>query len=134
MRMLVAMIASLPIGCKSSSWDGKSPLVCENNKSLSFTDCKANLPGQVAIRAENNCTLTLTRCTITADTAIAAENHTELHPIDTVLVGKRGGLAASNNVTVDAKGGRIEGGEFAFAIDNHVDVALTNTTVTGNVK
>jgi hypothetical protein len=133
MRILVAVIALLPIGCKSS-WDGKSPLVCQNNESLSLKDCNANLPGQVAIRAENNCTLTLTRCTITADTAIAAENNTKLHLVDTVLVGKQVGLAASNHVTVDAKGGRIEGGELALAIDNNVDVTLANTTVIGNVK
>ena len=131
MRTLV--VAALSIGCHAS-WDGKRPLRCENNKSLSLVDCKADLPGQVAIRAENNCTLTLTRCTITADTAIAAENNTHVHLIDTVLVGKTIAVAANNHVTIDAKGGRIDGHEFAFAIENHVEVSIANTVVTGPIK
>ena len=118
------------LGC-GSKWDGKKPLVCSNNASVTVKDCKADLPGQVAIRAENNCTLTLQRCTITADTAIAAENNTTIHLVDTVLVGKTVALDLNNHVEVDARGGRIEGG---MRIENHVHVALSNTPVTGDVK
>jgi hypothetical protein len=121
------------IGCKSS-WDGKSPLVCTNNESLAFSDCKADLPGKTVIRADNNCTLKLTRCTISGDVAIAADNNVKLHLVDTVLVGRTVALRASNNVRVDARGGRIESAGLAIAIDNHVEVALAGTPVVGGVK
>jgi hypothetical protein len=98
---------------------------------MTVADCKADLAGQVAIRADNNCTLTLRRCTITADTAIVAENNTTIHLIDTVLVGKTVALALTNNVNVDATGGRIDGG---MRIDNHVHVVLSNTPVVGEVQ
>jgi hypothetical protein len=134
MRTILALsVLAAAAGCKKS-WDGKSPLVCSNNESISLTDCKADLPGQVAIQADNNCTITLERCTITADTAVSGNNHLTLHLIDTVLVGKKVGLSLENHCDVDAKGGRIEGGTFAISISNNVHVALTNTPVVGPVE
>jgi hypothetical protein len=124
----------LVVGCTGKAWDGKSPLVCSNNANISVKDCNVDLPGQVAIQADNNCTLTLERCTINADTAIAAENNVTIHLVDTVLVGKHAALVLTNNVNVDMKGGRIEGGQLAMRIDNHVHVVLAGTPVVGAVQ
>jgi hypothetical protein len=131
--LMLSMVAAV-LGCGTKSWDGKSPLVCANNATITVTGCKVDLPGQVAIQVDNNCTLTLDHCTISADTAISGENNVTIHLIETVLVGKKVALSLSNNVNVDARGGRIEGGELAMSITNHVHIALTNTPVVGKVQ
>ena len=112
----------------------QEPLTCTNNANITVKDCKVDLPGQVAVHADNNCTLTLQHCTISADTAIAADNNVTIDLVDTVLVAKKVALDVNNNVNVDATGGRIEGGELAMRIENHVHVALSNTPVIGDVK
>src|SRR5688572_6377720 len=103
MGILVRVVVVLALGCSKSPWDGKSPLVCANNETLSLKDCKADLPGKTVIRAENNCTLKLTRCTISGDIALAAENNTKVTLVDTVLAGQVVAVRASNNVTIDVE-------------------------------
>ena len=117
-----------------AQWDGKTPLGCSNGEVVRLVDCSADLPGQTAINASNGCQLSLERCTINAETAISANASASIRLVDTKLVGSKIGLALWNHTTVDATGGRIEGGEAAMSLVNDVKVSVNGTTVVGPVK
>lgn len=93
---------------KTSSWDGKAPLVCEANDKLRIENVTAKLSG-TAITARGNCILTIKGATISADTAIVTSSNARVHVSGGRLEGSGNAISASGNSKVEIEGVELHG-------------------------
>lgn len=92
----------------TASWDGKMPLVCGGNQSLTVTGVTASSTG-TTVTALANCSLTLVNVDLTGATAIQA----------------------GGNAVVRVQGGKVSGSAFAVQAIGASKVTLAGTKVTG---
>jgi hypothetical protein len=94
-----------------SVWSGDAPLVCGGNSAMEVRGAQASLPGQVAIVAEQNCSLTLIDVEVTAETAVLARGNARVViKGDSTLQGDRFAVEALGNSEVVARGVTLLGG------------------------
>lgn len=93
-----------------SGWDGKSTLVCKGNDRISVQNVTARLPGKTAIKAINNCKLTL---------------------IDVRVEESDIALFANGNAKVEVKRGRLAGKKKAIDATAIAKIRLVGTDVKG---
>jgi len=110
-------------------WDGSEPLICEGIEHSSASDVTANLPAEVALEADGNCTLELEDVNLTADQILIAGGNAHVtisdstlrtrQPIDlggnsrltlrnTTLISDGAAVRLESNGRVDLRGGRVE--------------------------
>jgi len=110
-------------------WDGSEPLLCEGIDHQSASDVTANLPTEVALEADGNCTLDLDNLNLTADQILIAGGNAHVtisdstlrtgRPIElggnsrltlrnTTLISDGAAIQLESNGRVDLRGGRVE--------------------------
>lgn len=123
-------------GARSSvlapSWDGTAPLRCGGNDSMRIENVTASLPQQTAITVEDNCTLELVGCSITAWEGISARGNHRVLLRDTTIVAEGNGITARGNRDIELQGSTISAGGFAIDAQGNVDILLAGGRVAGS--
>ena len=95
-----------------AKWDGTSTFSCSGNDNVSIAGVTANIKAGEAIKAADNCKLSLTGVNITAPTVIDA----------------------SGNAQVTITGGVLNGGTTAITANDLAHVTVVGAKVTGKVS
>lgn len=98
-------------GAASSAWDGARTLECNGKQMITLYNVHAKVQG-VAIRAEGRCVVSIEGGTITADTAIVASGHAQVH-LYHVVVDAPIATDASENAQIGLFGSRTNGRRMA---------------------
>jgi ribosomal protein L40E len=98
-------------GAASSEWDGAHTLECTGKQVLNLYNVHAKVQG-VAIRANGRCVVSIEGGTITADTAIVASGHAQVH-LYHVVVDAPIATDASENAQIGLFGSRTNGRRMA---------------------
>jgi hypothetical protein len=76
-RDLIASTGGVPGGGSGGvrTWDGKSPLVCKGGDEFTVENVTADLPGQIAVLAQNGCRLTIKTSKLSGAVAVTAQHN-----------------------------------------------------------